>query len=199
VKLDFALPTDGKMHRFCIDCRAENVNQVHIKGKTAYYCNVCGHTNVRAIYFKKHRFWIDKNGTLWHESAGVFVRNKQGKYLFFLRTEFPFLLTVPSGHVDNSELPKVAAMRELEEEVKLKANRLTLLGTENIHGDSCSAGADDHKWHSYLLRLDSNPTVKVREEGKRPVWLSIKEAKSRDLTFVIRQMVNRYEEQLNEL
>jgi hypothetical protein len=89
-----------------MSCKTETVDQVNVQGKVEYHCLTCGHTNNRAIYFYKHKVWQDKVGELWHESAGVFVRNRQGKYLFFQRTEFPFALTIPAGHVDKKELPK---------------------------------------------------------------------------------------------
>jgi 8-oxo-dGTP pyrophosphatase MutT (NUDIX family)/DNA-directed RNA polymerase subunit RPC12/RpoP len=196
MKIDFPLPTDGKMHRFCMQCGAEGVLQEQTKAGTKYPCPGCGHVGERTIYFDKHKCWLDKDKELWHESAGVFLRNKQGKYLFFQRTEYPLSLTVPTGHVDKGEEPELAAKRELKEEVSIVVPSLHYLGQEDVWGDSCSSGADVHRWHAYCAQLDSNPKVIVKEEGEKPVWLTLDEAKKSDLAYVVNQMVLRYEEEL---
>jgi 8-oxo-dGTP pyrophosphatase MutT (NUDIX family)/predicted RNA-binding Zn-ribbon protein involved in translation (DUF1610 family) len=184
MKVDFPLPTDDALHRFCIDCRTDGVQRTQKDGKTEYYCPACGHTNARAIYFHRHKFWTGKDGELWHESAGVLVRNTAGKYLFFQRTEFPFSLTIPAGHVDKDETGETAARRELQEETGVHADALKLLDTFDMQGDSCSAGADVHKWQVYLVDLGEDQDVAVgEEEGEKPVWLTLKEAKTRDVAF----------------
>jgi 8-oxo-dGTP pyrophosphatase MutT (NUDIX family) len=192
MKVDFALPTDDALHRFCIDCRTEGVERVQRNGKTEYYCPACGHTNARAIYFHQHTFWAAKDGELWHESAGVFVRNATGKYLFFQRTEFPFSLTIPAGHVDKNETGEIAAERELQEETGVHAKTLKLLGTFDVLGDLCSAGADVHKWHMYLAELGAGQIVAIGEEGEKPVWLTLEEAQKRDLAFAIEYIVRKF-------
>lgn len=176
MKIDFKVPRDGKIHRYCVSCHVDRVDQVHEGGKTLYACRACGHVNERAIYFNKYRWWLDDTGELWHDAAGVFVRNPAGQFLFFLRTEYPFVLTVPSGHVDENEEPAIAAARELEEEVGINAQELRDIATANIQGDSCSSGADLHRWHAYLLVLGTATKVRVREEGHKPVWLTLSEA-----------------------
>jgi len=41
-------------------------------------------------------------------------------------------------------------------------------------------GADAHKWHAYVLDLDDTPSVQVKEEGGKPVWLTLDEALTKD-------------------
>ncbi len=65
----------------------------------------------------------------------MFVRNPEGKFLFFERTIFPFAFTVPAGHVDAGEEPDIAALRELEEEV-------------GLHGDPTQAADIPGKLHN---------------------------------------------------
>lgn len=191
MKLTFPLPQDEKMHRYCFSCHTEGAIQVKDVNKTRYHCHHCGATNDRAIYFNDHAAWLDDERTLWHESAGVFVRRPDGTFLFFKRTEFPFVLTVPAGHVDKGEDPKGAAARELREETGLEGE-LTLLGTADISGDSCSAGADDHRWHAFLLGVNEDENVVIFEEGEKALWLSLDEAKQEGLAYVIDEVITRY-------
>jgi len=199
MQVDFTLPLDGKEHRFCVDCRAEDVNQVRENGKAVYHCNVCGHTNPRAIYFYRHKSWEDETGELWHESSGVFVKNQDNKYLFFKRTEFPILLTIPSGHVDTGESPELAGKRELEEESGIVADRLVKLGTEKVIGDSCSSGADSHVCHTYFLKLDKDEKVTLSDEGEKALWLTLDEVESRGLVFGIDHIIKIYRQELDSL
>ena len=195
MKIPFLLPTDGKMHRFCISCHEQGVVQVKENGKKMYYCEACDMVNDRAIYFNEHISWINEDGVLWHESAGVFVRRADGKFLFFKRTEFPFVLTVPAGHVDRNEEPIAAASRELEEETGL-TGELEQIGSADITGDSCSAGADDHRWHAYLLRVENGVDANIIEEGEAALWLTFYEAKRQGVAFVVNEIIDRFHNQL---
>lgn len=189
MKINFPLPTDNKMHRFCIDCEAEDVDQARDGKLTKYSCNACGKINSRAIYFNTHKAWIDEDRELWHESSGVFVRNSEGKYLFFKRTEYPVGLTIPSGHVDKGESPEIAARRELKEETGLEGN-INHLKTVNIVGDSCSAAADAHKWSAFCMDLkDDDKVISISDEGERPLWLTLSEAEARGAVFVVDYMI----------
>lgn len=190
VKLDFPIPTDGKMHRFCFVCHVPGGIQIKEDGKTLYACNVCGQKNGRAIYFNEHVAWLDDNKELWHEGAGVFVRNSSGQFLFFQRTEFPLLMAIPGGHVDKGEDPETAARRELLEETGIQANQLMKVVDDDIVGDSCSAGADCHKWVAYVAKLD-HPNITIHEEGEKPVWLTLDDALKQELTMPVRWIIER--------
>ncbi len=196
MKINFELPSDGLMHRYCFSCLKEGAKQVKIDGITQYHCDACGQDNGRAIYFDKHKVWLDDQRELWHESAGVFVRRADGKFLFFQRTEYPLYLTVPSGHVDRGEDPSVAAARELVEETGIIGSPV-LIGTSDIVGDSCSAGADAHKWHVFLLKLDGpNRQVEILEEGEKALWLTLAEAKGQGMVFVVEKAADLFGKQL---
>lgn len=196
MKIDFELPTDGTMHRYCFSCKREGATQVKQGKITKYHCDKCGATNDRAIYFDKHKAWLDKDKELWHESAGVFVRNNEGKYLFYKRTEYPFALTIGAGHVDEGETGKQAAQRELEEETGIKGD-IKHIGTADIVGDSCSAAADSHRWHAYLLEFKGRDEVSVLEEGENVQWLTLDEAKSQGLVFVVGEVIRQFRKQLD--
>jgi len=195
MKLTFPLPSDSKMHRFCIVCKAEGATQVVENSKTKYHCNSCGVTSERAIYFNQHKAWLDEVNELWHESSGVFVRNTENKYLFYKRTGYPYRLTVPSGHVDTGESGAVAAQRELFEETGIKAN-VKLIATEEVYGDSCSAGADVHLWNAYIANVNNDGAdVAILEEGEKALWLTLDEALSQGAVFVVEYVVNKHRDQ----
>lgn len=187
MKIDFTIPEDGNWHRYCVVCGIEDVEQINEGGIIKYRCNACGEVKERALYFDKHRYWIDKNNELWHESSGVFVRNKTGKYLFFKRNEYPFSLTIPSGHVDKRESAEQGAARELKEEVGI-TGVLQHLRTEDVVGDSCSSGADAHRWSAFLLEYDGPEEIRILEEGEAALWLSLDEAQKQGMVFVVDHM-----------
>jgi len=196
MKIDFIIPNDNQMHRFCVVCSADGVKQVKDGSQTKYRCGVCKTLNERAIYFDNHKSWIDSQKELWHESSGVFVRNNQGKYLFYKRTEWPFSLTVPSGHVDTGESPEAAAKRELQEETGISGD-LILLGSAEVNGDSCSAGADYHLWHAFIMDFYKDKSkVVISEEGKKALWLSLDEAQEQGLVFVVDYIIKKYIDEL---
>ncbi|MCX7928539.1 MAG: NUDIX hydrolase [Patescibacteria group bacterium] len=199
MKLKFQWKNDGQYHQYCLLCHAEKVEAICKDGKTYYLCRECGKISERSIIIDPAiKWWVDEKGEYWHESAGVFVRNKQKNFLFFERTIYPFSYTVPSGHVDSGEEPLQAAMRELEEEVGIKAKNLLKISTENIVGDSCRRGSDAHRWHAYLYLLEEidDMEIKVCAEGKNPVWLSIDQALQKELTFPVSHIINKYKNEL---
>jgi len=128
------------------------------------------------------------------------VRNPEGKFLFFERLIFPFALTVPSGHLDVGEDALTAAHRETKEEVGIESKELTSIATEDIIGDSCRRGADAHRWHAYLLVLNKNLDIEVKEkdEGRMPVWLTFDEALQKDLIYPVRYIVNNFSSRLTQ-
>lgn len=194
MKLDFPYANDGFYHQYCIDCKSETINRLYREGLTFYHCRTCGIENERSIVIDPVvKWWLDTDLEYWHESAGVFVRNKQWEYLFFKRTIFPFSLTVPSGHVDVGESPFESAKRELEEEIGLRTDSLVYIGTEDIKGDSCRRGADAHRWSAYLAHYEHTPKIKILEEGNSPVWLSYENAIGQDLTYPVKYMLKQYE------
>jgi 8-oxo-dGTP pyrophosphatase MutT (NUDIX family) len=199
MKLDFTWKNDGEYHQYCINCHAETIKRVYEGGKTYYFCDTCKQQHERSIVIDPAvTWWIADDGEYWHESEGVFIRNPEGKFLFFERRIFPFALTVPSGHVDAGEDATTAAYRETEEEVGIKADKLIAVATEDIVGDSCRRGADAHRWHAYLLLLEKTMDVAVTEkdEGSRPVWLALEEALEKDLTYPVKHIISKYRDDL---
>lgn len=192
MKLNFNWKDDKKYHQYCFNCQAEKVSRVYEEGKTFYFCSTCKQKQERSIVIDPAiKWWVDKTGEYWHESSGVFIRNQEGKFLFFERTVFPFALTVPSGHVDSGEDAESAAFREVKEEIGLSIDKLVKISSEDIIGDSCRRGSDAHKWHAYLCIMKKNVEIKVLEEGKKPVWLSLEDALKKDLIYPVRQVISK--------
>ena len=194
MKLDFALPIDGQVHEYCLDYHHEAIEHHRDDGnRKHYYCHTCQKDYDRRIKIGPGIiWWVAADREYWHESVGVFVRNPDNKFLFYTRTISPFVLTIPSGHVDAGEEAQAAAPRELKEEVDLEGDLLSIC-TEDILGDQCSQGADAHRWHVYLLKVDPTPPVHVTiYEGKDPVWLTLDEALEKELTAPVRYLIERY-------
>jgi 8-oxo-dGTP pyrophosphatase MutT (NUDIX family) len=193
MKIDFPLPKDEKTHKYCMECHVDGVQVVERDGIRMFACPNCGKVSERYIHIGKGpedgKWWLDDKEEIWHESAGVFVRNPEGKYLFFERTAFPLGMTIPAGHVDNGEEHGNTAVRELEEEVGVRAQAISHLFDVDIDGDSCIGGADTHRWHVYREDLPVQIEVTVKEEGRLPVWLTLEEAKSKELPFAIRYLL----------
>jgi 8-oxo-dGTP pyrophosphatase MutT (NUDIX family) len=178
---------------------ADGAKKTSRDGKTVFVCASCGAENKRALYFGGPvKEWIAEDGEFWHASVGVFVRNSDGKYLFLDRTEFPFGIAPPAGHVDENEESLVAARRELEEEVGISTDDLKLAATADVLGDSCSGGSDAHQWSIYVCDLPEGQKLTINSEGKRPVWLSLEEAAQREKPFVIEYILKNHSKQIND-
>ncbi|MEU8781129.1 NUDIX hydrolase [Streptomyces sp. NPDC048637] len=190
---------------YCLYCHAETVRWVVVDGRKRCTCGSCGREAERAIIVDPRiSWWTDTEGEYWHESAGVFVRDRRARFLFFQRTAFPYCLTVPAGHVERGEDPKCAAARELWEEVGIRGANgdLRLVADEYFKGDVCRRGSDAHRWHAYLLEVDEHREtgdpreVTVNEEGEAPVWLTLDQARSCRTTFAVERIIDQYSESL---
>jgi len=144
-------------------------------------------------------WWVDENTReYWHESVGVFVFNSENKALFFERIIYPFAFAVPAGHLDVGENAETAVKRELQEEAGITANNVTFSTKEDVVGDKCRRGADNHKWHLYTTKIKDVAEIKINEEGTRPVWLSLGEALKKDLVYPVRYFIEKYGEKIIE-
>jgi 8-oxo-dGTP pyrophosphatase MutT (NUDIX family) len=192
---------------YCIRSACGAKGPVRVTGKdrvgkeTHFFCRTCRRCSERRVVLNgEFNWWVAEDAEIWHESSGVFIRNPDGRFLFFRRTIYPVgTLTVPSGHVDTGETEKQAAVRELGEEVTglpdIPPGTVVPVATEDIIGDSCRRGSDAHRWHAFRAVLKSPiklENVKVREEGEDPVLLSLAEAGTEVLTYPVRYVIDRH-------
>ncbi|HSX35619.1 MAG TPA: NUDIX hydrolase [Patescibacteria group bacterium] len=197
MKVPFALPTDGKTHRFCFKCMAEGVGREMRNGERVYPCPACGYVAERTLFFDERKAWLDDTRELWHESVALLLRNHEGRYLFFLRNEFPRHLSLPAGHLDIGMLPSAMAKEELEQETGLKRLRLRHVLTTDIIGDSCSSGADAHKWHLFATRYKSSETITLGDEATgKLAWLTLDEALETDIVPPVRFLIKNFRKAL---
>ena len=194
MKIDFELPKDKKYHQFCQKCHSENVHRIFKKEKTYYECSDCRTVSERMIVIDpKVKWWIDKKtNEYWHESVGAFLINKKKEILLFKRIIYPFAYTLPAGHIDTGNRPLAAVKKELLEETGLKVKKLKLFSKENVIGDKCRRGADNHLWHLYIAHVSNNIEIKINDEGIRPIWIALDKALSKKLVYPLRYFIEKY-------
>lgn len=194
MKLDFPWQ-DDRRHDYCLYCHAEPAEKISADGTDLFHCHACGRTAERRVVIDPGMtWWRGDDDEYWHESAGVFVRNGAGKFLFFERAIFPVSkLTVPSGHVDAGETPERAASRELVEETSWQAPQVEHVASADIVGDSCRRGSDAHRWHAYRAEFDAADSgIQLSGEGRLPRWLTLAEASAAELIYPVRYMIDRH-------
>lgn len=190
----------NKEGQFCIECFSKTVERVLEAGLTYYHCGSCGKTLERSLVIDNHIVWWVDGVTkeYWHESVGIFIFNLKNKALFFKRTIYPFALTIPAGHLDADEDAQTASKRELFEEtgIEITADNINFFSEEDVIGDKCRRGADNHKWHLYTTRVKSIATPKINDEGVKPVWLPLEEALQKEPVYPVKYFIEKYGNQL---
>jgi 8-oxo-dGTP pyrophosphatase MutT (NUDIX family)/predicted RNA-binding Zn-ribbon protein involved in translation (DUF1610 family) len=202
MKINFPLPKDRKLHHYCPNCHSEEVIRTFRDDKTFYVCESCQMRLPRLIVIDpKVAWWIDNmTQEYWHESVGAFIFNNRNEALFFERTIFPFAMTIPAGHLEAGVSPGDAVVNEVLEEVgiRMPVRAFSLFSEEDVLGDKCRRGADNHRWHLYTARLEDGRQFVTNDEGKNPQWLSLSEAKEKELTYPTRYFIEKYGDKLFE-
>jgi isopentenyldiphosphate isomerase len=128
--------------------------------------------NANPLGIKKLRKLVHKDGD-WHQSCHVWVYNSKGEILFQKRTKnkdsYPGFWDISSaGHVGLGEMPKESALRELNEEIGIKADEKDL---EFIGKAKISAPIPELNWknnefnHTFLMKYDKDiKNLKLQEE-----------------------------------
>ena len=190
---NISLKKDGQ---YCINCFSTKVKRIFKNNLTFYHCNSCGKTLERSLVIDNRIvWWVDRaTKEYWHESVGIFVFNSKNKALFFKRTIYPFALTIPAGHLDVGENAQTAIKRELTEEsgIVLGKDQIQLFSEEDVVGDKCRRGADNHKWHLYISKINKINNITINDEGVEPVWYFIEEALKYDLVYPVEFFIKKY-------
>lgn len=140
--------------------------------------------------------WVDEDREYWHASAGAMIFNEKDELLLFKRLLHPFVYSIPAGHIEPREDPEDAVVREVAEEVGIADLTPRLVLREDIVGDECRRGADNHRWHLYCGRVNSAHPLCMNDEGTAPVWLSISEALRRPLAYPVMLFLRRHGDML---
>lgn len=174
---------------YCFACGSVEVSEVKEKGLNIYHCRACGKKLERMLIYDPDMMQtFNEKGELTHYSAGIIVTNDKNEFLLFLRTKYPFLYTVPAGHIERGEDPKIAALRETREEVGIALDEAELVFEGEVAGDGCTGGADIHHWHLYLARTNSTKII-VNEEGSRFGWYGLSHIPDA-ITYPVRFFLN---------
>jgi ADP-ribose pyrophosphatase YjhB (NUDIX family) len=161
--------------QYCWQCKTPGAVKIGTDPVT-YDCQACGRQSERVLIFDPNmQMHFDDKARLVHESCGVFVTRADGKLLLFKRTKFPYLLTIPAGHMEIGEAADDCARRETEEEVGISPGTLTRAYTGDIVGDSCLGGADIHHWHAYACLAEAAAEIRLDAEGSAWNWYDIGE------------------------
>jgi 8-oxo-dGTP pyrophosphatase MutT (NUDIX family) len=195
VKLPVTLTNDNVVHQYCIRCQAETVDRILRDNRTFYHCRTCGTTSDRSIVIDPGIvWWIDKHsGEYWHESVGTVVTDGHGRMLLFRRTIFPFADTIPAGHLDTGEQPRMAAVRELKEEAGIEVPEVHLvLITEEDVNEPCRRGSDHHRWHLYRTTVNPNVELKQNDEGQELRWVDFEQVDKLKLVTPLAHFVGKF-------
>lgn len=194
MKINFTIPRDGKSHSYCIACHSDKIEPFYIEENYHYRCLACGNISPRIIHADKSEvWWVDENTRdFWHESIGVFLFNHDKQILLFKRVIYPFVYTIPAGHLGVGENPKAAAIREVEEETGIVLESAKLVCEDDIAGDECKWGADHHRWHLYEAVIDNETPFKINSEGHEGAWYDLDAALKLDLTNPSRYFIKKY-------
>lgn len=191
---DFPAELPSKQTFYCWHCRKPNTVEKQGKDIISYACSSCGQSAERVLIFDpKMAMTFDEQNQLVHESCGVFIVRTDGKLLLFQRTKFPYLLTIPAGHLEVGEDPQECAIRETEEEVGIKPKDITEVFNGRIEGESCLGGADIHNWHAYRYVVGNDEKINLDEEGSAWGWYEIDELNEENTVQPVIYLLNQKE------
>jgi len=169
---DFPELLPSKKTQYCWDCHAPGAYKIEDK-LVQYGCNDCSTISDRVlIHDPNMQSYFDEQDRLVHEGCGMFMISPEGKLLLFKRRKYPYLLTIPAGHLEQGEQPGPAAIRETEEEVGIKVTSILPVFSGAIEGDSCLGGADIHSWDAFATVIPKNSKPRLDGEGSAWGWYS---------------------------
>ncbi|HRH32307.1 MAG TPA: NUDIX hydrolase [bacterium] len=184
--------------QYCIECFHNEVERIFENNKTFYHCTSCQKTFPRSLVIDNAiTSWIEKDGTYWHESVGVIIKNKEKQVFCIARDIYPFAHALPAGHLDAGENPRHAAEREVKEEIGIQLPELKFIGRFPISGDECRRGCDDHMWNLFVTNKPDDFQPKLSDEASSALWLSKDELLNRDdVVYPLRYVMQHFESEI---
>lgn len=185
---DFPAQLPAVATKYCFLCHATGVMPRTHGNREWWYCAVCGKESERFLTWDPNmRQSFDDQGRLVHYGAGMFVMNDADETLLFMRKKFPFLWTIPGGHLEVGEDPSQCGMREVLEEVGLTVRDPELVYNDIVEHDSCQGGADVHHWHLYkAASYDGNVRIQADEGEPRFRWMKLDDIPLDEVTGPVR-------------
>jgi ADP-ribose pyrophosphatase YjhB (NUDIX family) len=166
-----ALGPDGR-GSFCYVCGAPGVSPEETPEGEIFVC-AAGHRSPRAFLFDGLARYSLEGDKLIHVAAGAVIRRMAGgeqQILLFLRQKYPYLYTIPAGHVEIGHDPADEMRREVAEETGLSVETATWLWPDEAlrMDDGCRRGADEHDW--YVYDVTATGQVSLSDEGRIIGW-----------------------------
>lgn len=129
----------------------------------------------RLLHRLTARLWDTRNFLFRPVITGAIVLVRVGDALLLIKPSYRPWYTVPGGRVDRGETPRVAAARELREEVGLAVapEALRALGEFVVH----HSHIEDHV-HAFELRLDAAPELRI--DAREVVWAGFRPERALD-------------------
>lgn len=162
-----------------------------------FVCSECEYRGSRAVTFSEDTRFRIENDRLFHYSVGVAVFCKfdgddEDRLVLLRRAIHPVgAFTIPSGHWDVGEDPRVSAEKEVREETGLDPKSLEWpSGPENeTLEEGCRSGSDWHIWHFYRcrakkesadlkLRTDESGVTHRTGENDMIGWIPVSQAQA---------------------
>ena len=114
-----------------------------------------------------------------NKSAGVIIRDSQGRLALLTRAKFPSGIAPPAGHVDDHGSPEQTAIDEVSEEVGLRINpddlKPTSIQQQRVMNRCSREGGDHHDWWVYEADKWDGDIVPDPDETKGARWYTPKE------------------------
>ncbi len=170
------MPPDG-IAQYCFTCGSPDVSSQETTIGEIFVCKHAEHRNSRAFIFDGNTVYSVENGMLIHETVGAIVQQNKGgaqKTLLFLRRKFPYLYTIPAGHMETNCSIEDMLQRELYEETGLLidvANRIW--NSPLLLHDPCRRGGEFHRWHVFNVKTTGHP--RLSDEGRIIGWYTDEE------------------------
>jgi 8-oxo-dGTP diphosphatase len=113
------------------------------------------------------------------KGCSILFVNRHGQILLFLRDDTPGLpyagmWDLPGGHVEDGESPDQCIVREMNEELGLELDEVSLFRVYNF---------DDRIEYVYLKPWDPDITTQVMTEGQGLRWFSEEDVRSTELAY----------------